>query len=189
MQPQLDLNYYKNDLGPFDFHIYGRAAKFTSVNPYSPDATRLHMEPTLNLPLTNGWASLNTEAKLMATHYQQDIPDGFAANYESRKSTQNNPVTAPNLDNSVNRVLPQFKVDGKLVFERPMIWAEGATQTLEPRVQYLYVPYRDQSNIYTYDTTLLQTDYSGLFRDRTYSGTGSHRFAEPRLHRFDHPHL
>ncbi|HIF6626722.1 TPA: LPS assembly protein LptD [Serratia marcescens] len=166
VQPQLDLNYYKNDLGPFDFHIYGQAAKFTSVNPYSPDATRLHMEPTLSLPLTNGWASLNTEAKLMATHYQQDIPDGFAANYRMR----NQSATAPTLDDSVNRVLPQFKVDGKLVFERPMIWAEGATQTLEPRVQYLYVPYRDQSNIYTYDTTLLQTDYSGLFRDRTYSG-------------------
>ncbi|HBK4792709.1 TPA: LPS assembly protein LptD [Serratia marcescens] len=166
VQPQLDLNYYKNDLGPFDFHIYGQAAKFTSVNPYSPDATRLHMEPTLNLPLTNGWASLNTEAKLMATHYQQDIPDGFAANYSMR----NQGATAPTLDDSVNRVLPQFKVDGKLVFERPMIWAEGATQTLEPRVQYLYVPYRNQSNIYTYDSTLLQTDYSGLFRDRTYSG-------------------
>lgn len=166
VQPQLDLNYYKNDLGPFDFRIYGQAAKFTSVNPYSPDATRLHMEPTLSLPLTNGWASLNTEAKVMATHYQQDIPDGFAANYSMR----NPGATAPTLDDSVNRVLPQFKVDGKLVFERPMIWAEGATQTLEPRVQYLYVPYRDQSNIYTYDTTLLQTDYSGLFRDRTYSG-------------------
>ncbi|MCP1105928.1 LPS assembly protein LptD [Serratia nevei] len=166
VQPQLDLNYYKNDLGPFDFHIYGQAAKFTSVNPYSPDATRLHMEPTLNLPLTNGWASLNTEAKVMATHYQQSIPDGFAANYSMR----NPGATAPTLDDSVNRVLPQFKVDGKLVFERPMIWAEGATQTLEPRVQYLYVPYRDQSNIYTYDSTLLQTDYSGLFRDRTYSG-------------------
>jgi Organic solvent tolerance protein OstA len=165
VQPQLDLNYYKNDLGPFDFHIYGQAAKFTSVNPYSPDATRLHMEPTLSLPLTNGWASLNTEAKVMATHYQQDIPDGFATNYQNRKG-----AAAPELDDSVNRVLPQFKVDGKLVFERPMIWAEGATQTLEPRVQYLYVPYRDQSNIYTYDTTLLQTDYSGLFRDRTYSG-------------------
>ncbi|MGV8577605.1 LPS assembly protein LptD, partial [Pseudomonas aeruginosa] len=69
------------------------------------------------------------------THYQQDIPDGFAANYQSRKG-----AVAPELDDSVNRVLPQFKVDGKLVFERPMIWAEGATQTLEPRVQYLYVP-------------------------------------------------
>lgn len=53
----------------------------------------------------------------MATHYQQDIPDGFAANYQSRKG-----VAAPDLDDSVNRVLPQFKVDGKLVFERPMIW-------------------------------------------------------------------
>ncbi|OJT38571.1 LPS assembly protein LptD [Serratia plymuthica] len=165
VQPQLDLNYYKNDLGPFDLRIYGQAAKFISVNPYSPDATRLHLEPTLNLPLTNGWASLNTEAKLLATHYQQDIPDGFANNYKSRIGND-----APDLQDSVNRVLPQFKVDGKLVFERPMIWTEGATQTLEPRFQYLYVPYRDQSNIYTYDTTLLQTDYSGLFRDRAYSG-------------------
>lgn len=165
VQPQLDLNYYKNDLGPFDWRIYGQAAKFISINPYSPDATRLHMEPTLSLPLTNGWASLNTEAKLLATHYQQNIPKDFAAHYPSRKG----PV-APDIDGSVNRVLPQLKVDGKLVFERPMLWAEGATQTLEPRVQYQYVPYRDQSDIYTYDTTLLQTDYSGLFRDRAYSG-------------------
>ncbi|MGL6018358.1 MAG: LPS assembly protein LptD [Gibbsiella quercinecans] len=165
VRPQLDLNYYKNDLGPFDLHLYGQAANFTSVNPYSPDAVRLHAEPTISLPLTNGWGSLNTEAKLMATHYQQDIPNGFASNYESRTGS-----TAPILKDSVNRVLPQFKVDGKMVFDRQMNWAEGYTQTLEPRMQYLYVPYRDQSSIYTYDTTLLQTDYSGLFRDRTYSG-------------------
>lgn len=165
VRPQLDLNYYKNDLGPFDLHLYGQAANFTSVNPYSPDAVRLHAEPTISLPLTNGWGSLNTEAKLMATHYQQDIPNGFASNYESRTDS-----TAPILKDSVNRVLPQFKVDGKMVFDRQMNWAEGYTQTLEPRMQYLYVPYRDQSSIYTYDTTLLQTDYSGLFRDRTYSG-------------------
>lgn len=165
VRPQLDLNYYKNDLGPFDLHLYGQAANFTSVNPYSPDAVRLHAEPTISLPLTNGWGILNTEAKLMATHYQQDIPNGFASNYESRTGS-----SAPLLKDSVNRVLPQFKVDGKMVFDRQMNWAEGYTQTLEPRMQYLYVPYRDQSSIYTYDTTLLQTDYSGLFRDRTYSG-------------------
>ncbi|HEI8866821.1 TPA: LPS assembly protein LptD [Serratia odorifera] len=163
--PQIDLNYYKNDLGPFDFRIYGQAAKFVNINPYSPDATRLHLEPTLNLPLTNGWGSLNSEIKLMATHYQQDIPDGFAGNYKSRTGRD-----APELDDSVNRVLPQFKVDGKMVFDRNMDWAKDYTQTLEPRLQYLYVPYRDQSNIYSYDSTLLQTDYSGLFRDRTYSG-------------------
>lgn len=48
--------------------------------------------------------------------------------------------------------------------------APGFTQTLEPRAQYLYVPYRDQSDIYNYDSALLQSDYSGLFRDRTYGG-------------------
>ena len=34
----------------------------------------------------------------------------------------------------------------------------------------LHVPYRDQSEIGNYDSTLLQSDYTGLFRDRTYSG-------------------
>lgn len=36
-------------------------------------------------------------------------------------------------------------------------------------MQYLYVPYRDQSESAA-TTTLLQSDYTGLFRDRTYSG-------------------
>jgi lipopolysaccharide assembly outer membrane protein LptD (OstA) len=41
-------------------------------------------------------------------------------------------------------------MDGKLIFERDMaLLADGYTQTLEPRMQYLYVPYRDQSNIRT----------------------------------------
>ncbi len=31
------------------------------------------------------------------------------------------------------------------------------------RVQYLYCHYRDQSGIYNYDSSLLQSDYNGLF--------------------------
>ena len=37
-------------------------------------------------------------------------------------------------------------------------------------MQYLYVPYEDQSNIGLYDTTTLESDYYGLFRDNRYSG-------------------
>ncbi|CRG50413.1 organic solvent tolerance protein [Yersinia wautersii] len=169
-QPQLDMNYYKNDVGPFDMHVYGQAAKFTSVNPNNPEASRFHIEPTVNLPLSNSWGSINTEAKLLATHYQQDIPASFANYYVSQNSRDGQNVIAPDLKDSVNRVLPQFKVDGKVVFDRSMDWATGFTQTLEPRAQYLYVPYRNQDDIYIYDTTLMQSDYSGLFRDRTYSG-------------------
>lgn len=164
-QPQLDLNYYKNDLGPFDGHIYAQAVKFTNVNNSYPEATRLHLEPTLNLPLSNGWASLDTEAKLLATHYQQDSLNYYNTNLANATNSQSG-----KLDGTVNRTMPQFKVDGRMVFDRDMNWAAGYTQTLEPRMQYLYIPYRNQSNIYPYDSTLLQTDYTGLFRDRTYSG-------------------
>ena len=158
-QPQLDVNYYQNDIGPFDTRIYGQAVHFVNTNDNMPEATRLHLEPTINLPLSNQWGSINTEAKLLATHYQQTNLDW----YNNRYSTQ--------FDDTVNRVMPQFKVDGKMVFERDMnMLAPGYTQTLEPRAQYLYVPYRDQSNIYNYDSSLLQSDYTGLFRDRSYGG-------------------
>ncbi|EMK9144134.1 TPA: LPS assembly protein LptD [Citrobacter freundii] len=159
-QPQLDVNYYQNDVGPFDTRIYGQAVHFVNTNDNMPEATRVHLEPTINLPLSNNWGSINTEAKLLATHYQQTNLDWYNNNPQNTK-----------LDDSANRVMPQFKVDGKMVFERDMqMLAPGYTQTLEPRAQYLYVPYRDQSHIYNYDSSLLQSDYSGLFRDRTYGG-------------------
>ncbi len=166
-EPQLDVNYYQNDVGPFDTRIYGQAVKFTNVNENLPEATRLHVEPTISLPLSNGWASLNTEAKVMATHYQQTNLDEYR--YYVRNSATSL-AAANKLDGTVNRTLPQFKMDGKLIFDRDMDSVAGWTQTLEPRAQYLYVPYKDQSNINNYDSSLLQSDYNGLFRDRTYGG-------------------
>ena len=158
-EPQLDVNWYQNDVGPFDTRVYAQAVNFVNTNSDMPEATRVHLEPTINLPWSNDWASLNTEAKLMATHYQQKNLDW----YNNRYGTD--------LEESVNRTLPQFKMDGKLIFERDMaLLADGYTQTLEPRMQYLYVPYRDQSKIQNYDSSFLQSDYSGLFRDRTYGG-------------------
>ncbi|MGK3226180.1 LPS assembly protein LptD [Enterobacter soli] len=158
-EPQLDVNWYQNDVGPFDTRVYAQAVHFVNTSSDMPEATRVHLEPTISLPVSNSWASLNTEAKMMATHYQQKNLDW----YNNRYGTD--------LEESVNRVLPQFKMDGKLIFERDMgLLADGYTQTLEPRMQYLYVPYRDQSKIQNYDSSFLQSDYSGLFRDRTYGG-------------------
>lgn len=175
-QPQLDVNFYQNDVGPFDTRIYGQAVKFTNFNNNMPEATRLHLEPVISLPLSNGWASLNTEAKLMATHYQQTNLDTYQSyaqqQYKNQPNNTNKEVldSANSLESSVNRTLPQFKMDGKLIFDRDMDSVADWKQTLEPRVQYLYVPYRDQSNINNYDSALLQSDYNGLFRDRTYGG-------------------
>lgn len=154
-EPQIDFNYYQNNVGMLDFHTYAQAARFTSVGENNPDATRLHIEPEVSMPLSNGWAQMNNSIKLMATHYDQDIPD-------VKKNSS--------LDKNVTRVLPMFKSDAKVVFERDLFQGSDFVQTLEPRVQYLYIPYKDQDNINNYDSALLQSDYTGLFRDRIYSG-------------------
>ncbi|ROP59835.1 LPS-assembly protein [Enterobacter sp. BIGb0383] len=175
-QPQLDVNYYKQDLGPFDARVYGQAVRFVNTNSSLPEATRLHLEPTLSLPVSNAWSSLNTEVKMLATHYQQDNLESYRTYAQTRynlyggNDTLRTLNSANKMKSSVDRVMPQLKVDGKLIFERDLDLAQGYSQTLEPRAQYLYVPYRDQSGINNYDSALLQSDYSGLFRERTYGG-------------------
>lgn len=99
---------------------------FVNTNDNRPEATRLHLEPTINLPLSNNWGSINTELKLMATHYQQNNISEYQSfarnNYRNNPTPDNlNTLNAANsLEESVNRVMPQFKVDGKLVLNA--IW-------------------------------------------------------------------
>jgi LPS-assembly protein len=70
----------------------------------------------------------------------------------------------------VSRTVPQFRSHGSIVFERETTFVQDYTQTLEPQLQYLYIPNVNQDGIYRYDTSLLQTDYYGLFRSQKYSG-------------------
>jgi Organic solvent tolerance protein OstA len=152
-QPQLDMHYYNYDLGPLKFKTFSQVSHFATSGKNKPKAWRAHLEPTLNYTINNSWAKLASEASFMATHYNQT---------NIKKDNE--------LDRNVNRFMPKFSIDGKLVFERDTTLIKNYTQTLEPRVKYIYIPYRNQSNIWNYDSTLLQSDYIGLFRDQPYSG-------------------
>lgn len=154
-EPQLDLNFYQNNLGPCNLKTYAQAARITSSSNNNPNTIRLHIEPEVNLLLFNNWGSINNIIKVMATYYNQNIPINLA------NST---------LKKQVIRILPSLTYDAKLVFERDMLMNSSYIQTLESRIQYLYVPYRNQRDINNYDSSLLQSDYNSLFRNRTYSG-------------------
>jgi LPS-assembly protein len=53
-----------------------------------------------------------------------------------------------------DRNIPIFSIDSGVVFERDTHFAGQAyTQTLEPQLFYLYVPYRDQSSLPVFDTS------------------------------------
>ncbi|OAN19005.1 LPS assembly protein LptD [Photobacterium jeanii] len=158
LMPQLEANYYRLDLPyGFDFQLNGHLSRFEIDDPNKPSADRLHLEPTLTLPYSTPWWSITSEAKLMYTYYNQEFDKNVQANQH--------------LEETVSRTIPSIRVHSGLYLERnTQIWGSDYTQSLEPQVQYLYVQSVDQKNIYdAYDTTLLQTDYYGLFRDKRYS--------------------
>lgn len=76
--------------------------------------------------------------------------------------------TDPGTDNSLGRTLPQVSVDAGLIFERTL--GDGALQTLEPRMFYGYVPYRDQDAIPRFDTGEREFSFDSLFTTQRFVG-------------------
>ncbi|WP_061039529.1 LPS assembly protein LptD [Vibrio coralliirubri] len=161
LMPQLEYNYYAPEVMEYlDFDMISHVSLFDTDASGKPSATRVHVEPGITIPVGNTWGTWTTEARLLGTYYQQDldgVDTGVGSDYEG-------------LEESVSRVIPEFRSHAGIVLERDTTIVGNYTQTLEPQVQYLYVPEEDQSDIGLYDTTLLQTDYYGLFRSRKYSG-------------------
>ena len=165
--PQIDFNYYQNGLfgNKVDFKLFSQAVRFDNDSAQMPTAWRFHGEPSVNTTLSNRYGSMNLEAKLYATQYQQ------------KKGRSDK---AEDVESSVNRILPQLKIDLQSVLASSQTFISGYTQTLEPRAQYLFRPYKEQSNIgsklnsqylgFGYDSSLLQQDYFSLFNSRRYSG-------------------
>ncbi|MBA2546856.1 MAG: LPS-assembly protein LptD [Burkholderiaceae bacterium] len=75
-------------------------------------------------------------------------------------------------DTSQTRTLPIASLDTGLIFEREVGWfGRAAQQTLEPRLFYAYIPYRDQSNLPNFDSALADINYAQLFNENIYSGS------------------
>ena len=70
-----------------------------------------------------------------------------------------------------DRFLPTFSLDSKLTFERGFDWqGEDWTQTLEPRLYYLYTPYKDQSEIPDFDTDERSLSWNWFFARNRFVG-------------------
>ena len=76
--------------------------------------------------------------------------------------------TLPAEARSPSRTLPIESLDAGLLFERS--GNSGRTLTLEPRMQYLYVPYRNQNDLPVFDTALPDLNLVELFRTNRYVG-------------------
>jgi LPS-assembly protein len=136
------------------FDLYSELTRFVTTDKNLPDAQRYHVEAGITLPISTPSWFINSELKLLQTNYhQENIPVGSL------------------LKENISRTLPKFRLHGGINFDKQLTYqGKSYTQTLEPQMQYLYIPDKDQSNIGVYDTTTLQDDYNGLFRDKRFSG-------------------
>ncbi|SFB80298.1 LPS assembly protein LptD [Pseudoalteromonas denitrificans] len=155
--PQITFNQIKAlKWHDFQLTLNGEMSHFRNSNSDNriTEASRFHLEPKIQFNFQDfGWSFLS-ELSILQTHYQQNI------NSENTVYEKN-----------INRTLPKIRLHSQLNLERKTNWlVKNGAQTLEPQVQYLYVPTRDQSNIGLYDTTKLQDDFFGLFRDKQFSG-------------------
>ncbi|MFD1008814.1 LPS assembly protein LptD [Oceanisphaera ostreae] len=166
LAPSVALTSYKG-FGSFDLGLETEITQFKNDADGVYEATRVHIEPKLVYSVVNQpGAQLTADVGAYYTHYEQDIPDTLSSYYQNTQG-----FTADSLDSSVDRLLPRFRLNGTLVFDRETQWfAQDFTQTLEPQLQYLYVPFKDQNNIGLYDTTDMRQDYYSLFSDRRFAG-------------------
>jgi LPS-assembly protein len=78
--------------------------------------------------------------------------------------------TQPGQDAAPTRTLPIASFDTGMVFEREAGSHDQRRITLEPRLLYLYVPYRNQDNLPMFDTGLPDLDPVELFSNNRYVG-------------------
>jgi len=69
----------------------------------------------------------------------------------------------------INRTLAAAAIDTGLFFDRPTD-DDGSLQTLEPRLFFLSVPFREQRDIPVFDSSELDFNISQLFRENRFSG-------------------
>jgi LPS-assembly protein len=74
-------------------------------------------------------------------------------------------------DKTADRTLPIFSVDSGLFFERDTrIVSRNYTQTLEPRLFYVYIPNQNQSHLPVFDTGLADLNMGTMFIENQYTG-------------------
>jgi LPS-assembly protein len=113
---------------------------------------RAILYPSISMPMLQSYAFVTPKVGIRAVNYTL---------------TTNNTSAFPNASFS----LPIVSVDSGLIMEREtQIGGNNFLQTLEPRLYYLNIPYRDQSQIPNFDSALATFNYAQMFSENKFVG-------------------
>ena len=151
-EPQLLFSGHKLGPGESEMAMVGEYVSFG--HPTLVNGKRSMLYPNVALPLQTTYAYITPKVGYSYTHYD------MAAN----------PATSSDKTTYV-RSLPIVSVDSSLFLERDDSWFGNAfVQTLEPRLYYLYIPYRDQSMLPNFDSSEMDLNFAQLFSENQFAG-------------------
>lgn len=155
--PQFSFNTYKGDIGGFEYIGHIEATRFTHPNPSRPDGDRFVIDQGISYPLRGSYWFIEPKARWIGTWYSMQKSDAMMGDVA--------------LEKSASREVPILSFDTGLVFDRQTSWfGNAAEQTLEPRLFYAYIPYRNQDRLPVFDTTLSDLNITQLFQESVFSG-------------------
>jgi LPS-assembly protein len=149
--PQLNLLATRNDIGGLlDAAVPVEYARFT--HPTLAEGARSSITPSVSAPLVAPGYFVTPRLGARRVGYNLTRPD-------------------PGQPDRQDYTIPWLSLDGGLVFERDSHWfGNGLTQTLEPRLYYVYAAYRNQDQAPLFDTALADFTYAQLFSENRFVG-------------------
>ena len=148
--PQLQLNASKDDLAGASVALSAEYDDFS--HPIFVNGKRLVLNPSVSFPIRSSAAFFTPKIGLHSASYSLGA---------------NNTQGLPN--SSID--IPYASLDSGLYFERNNpVAGQDLIQTLEPRIYYLYVPYRNQNNLPNFDSAPMDFNYAQMFTENQFSG-------------------
>ncbi len=152
VQHQLLGSWRSSNYTGLQWKVDAANARFTNSAAGLLSGDRSYVVPSVSLPLVAPQGFITPELQFNATHYTTDSP-------------------MANGSTSANRAVPTFSLDSGLVFERPTrAFGHSLLQTLEPRLYYVYTPYRAQGYLPNFDSAPLDLNQATIYTSNMFSG-------------------
>ncbi|WP_322045706.1 LPS-assembly protein LptD [Paraburkholderia sp. J67] len=161
-EPQINVNYARYNVGGLDFGAQADASRFTMSSGDVAQGNRFVFDPYVSMPIVRpSW------------YITPKVQWHFAA-YDL-STLGSNPLAGQPRNFTVN--VPTVSLDSGMTFERSItLFGHSYIQTLEPRLYYVYTPYRNQNYAPLFDTA--QSDFGLAEIFTTNSFVGDDRIAD-----------
>lgn len=155
-EPEANVKYARYDVGGFDFGATADATRFTIPTADSTQGERLTFDPYVSYPIERpGWYVIPK----LQWHF---------ASYDLTSIGSDAPSGQPK---TFSFNVPTLSFDTGATFERNVnLFGVSMIQTLEPRLYYVYTPYRDQNFAPIFDTAPLDFGLSEVFTSNRFVG-------------------